>query len=449
MTTDGNGAHGLDAVNFGRHTALRDLDDYFDTLPTKDCNKPTCSYVDVRKQQTKKLVKKGHKFTTKDVEKYERSVLGYHRRHEAAMTEEEMHKIGRESNTLVEKSVGGYHKLEKGANTKGARVASDAAFRSLRHSAAYDRATKAKGFVGYYENVFDDSKRKAVGASGDADGLHGDTRRAVMRRRGAARLKGAGELEAAKALLAHDTYEAQQRLAEQEQRYKQLVSAKLKEEQEAVALAAHKINDLKADNQKLQSKDAALAKEASEERQARAAEHQRQQQAADAAITAAKGAADAKAEKQVAAAQAPDAEEGNDATVARAGARAPTVNAERPQGRAAGKRENGGSVLNPSGIKRSESELRAQVKALEEFERKTAARDRSARRGVAAFERSSAAAGSRADKARFQALWNAAEDDAIAPPKGDLPNHWDAKRVNKEIGQWAASADSQKGRGIF
>ena len=69
---------------------------------------------------------------------------------------------------------------------KGARVASDAAFRSLRHSAAYDRATKAKGFVGYYENVFDDSKRKAVGASGDADGLHGDTRRAVMRRRGAA-----------------------------------------------------------------------------------------------------------------------------------------------------------------------------------------------------------------------------------------------------------------------
>jgi len=440
VTTDGNGAHGLDAVNFGHHTALRDLDDYFDTLPTKDCNKPTCSYIDVRKQQTKTLVKKGHKFTTKDVEKYERSVLGYHRRHEAAMTEEEMRKIGRESNTLVEKSVGGYRKLEKGANTKGARVESDAAFRSQRHSAAYDLATKAKGFVGYYQNVFDDSKRKAAGSSGDADGLHGDSRRAVMRRRGAARLKGAGELEAEKARLAHETYEAQQRLAEQEQRYKQLVSAKLEEEQEAVALAAHKINDLKADNQKLQSKEAALAKEAFEERQARAAEHQRQQQAADAAISAAKGAADARAEKQAAA----DARAEKQA----AAARAPDAKAAN-KASAAVKREQGGIVLNPSGIKRSEGELRAQVKALEDFEHTTAARDRSTRRGVAAFERSAAAAGSKADTARFQALWNAAQDDAVAPPQGDLPKKWDAKRVNREIGHWAASADSEEGRGIF
>ena len=44
--TDGSGkAIGLEAVVFGPHTALRDLDDYFDTLPTKDCNKPTCRYV--------------------------------------------------------------------------------------------------------------------------------------------------------------------------------------------------------------------------------------------------------------------------------------------------------------------------------------------------------------------------------------------------------------------
>jgi hypothetical protein len=40
--------------------------------------------VDVRKEKTKTLVKKGHKFTTKDIEKYEKSVLGYHRRHEQA-----------------------------------------------------------------------------------------------------------------------------------------------------------------------------------------------------------------------------------------------------------------------------------------------------------------------------------------------------------------------------
>ena len=157
VTSDASGTHGLEAVHFGPHTALHDLDDYFDTLPTKDCNKPTCSYVDVRKKKTKTLVKKGHKFTTKDVERYEKSVLGYHRRHEAAMTSQEMHKIGAESAKLVAKSVDGYKQLERHANTKGAHVASDAAFRSQRHSAAYERATKAKGFVGYYQNVFADS----------------------------------------------------------------------------------------------------------------------------------------------------------------------------------------------------------------------------------------------------------------------------------------------------
>ena len=452
VTTDAKGTHGLEAVDFGRHTALRDLDDYFDTLPTKDCNKPTCSYVDVKKQKTKTLVKKGHKFTTKDVERYERSVLGYHRRHEAAMTEEEMSKIGRESNKLVEKSVVGYHDLEKTANTKGARVESDAAFRSQRHSAAYDDATKAKGFVGYYENVFDESDHKA--SREEPDGLHGDDRRAALRRRGAARLKGAGELEAARAVLAHDTHEAQERLAQQEQRYKQLVSAKLQEEQAAVALAAHKINQLKADNEKLQSKDAALAKQALRERQARAAEaaeHQLKQQAADAAVTAAKGAEAAGAEAT-----------GSSKTVSATKASAPKTRAAAaktgapvPAGKRAG--ASGEGVLNPSGIKRSEGELESQVRALEEFEHKSAARDSKARRGVEAFERNAAAtataagrkSGSRAEKARFEALWNAAEDDAVEPPESDLPTHWDAKRVNKQIANWAASADSEEGRGIF
>ena len=136
-TTDSSGANGLDGVEYGTHESLKDIDDYFDTLPTKDCNKPTCSYVDVRKEKTKTLVKRGHKFTTKDIKKYERAVLGYHRRHESAMTAAEMQKIGKESDMMVKKSVDGYHNLEMHSNGQAAKVASDRAFRSARHSAAY------------------------------------------------------------------------------------------------------------------------------------------------------------------------------------------------------------------------------------------------------------------------------------------------------------------------
>jgi hypothetical protein len=74
---------------------------------------------------------------------------------------------------LVSKSVDGYAKLERNANTKGAKVSSDAPFRSQRHSAAYERATKAKGFAGYYENVFADSQHKETNPPEERDGLDG------------------------------------------------------------------------------------------------------------------------------------------------------------------------------------------------------------------------------------------------------------------------------------
>jgi hypothetical protein len=54
-------------------------------------------------------------------------------------------------------------------------------------------------------------------------------------------------------------------LAEQEQRFKALVGPKFREEQTAVALAAHNIKELKAENQALERKDSALAKEALQE----------------------------------------------------------------------------------------------------------------------------------------------------------------------------------------
>jgi len=414
VSVDATGSEGLQAIKFGRHTALRDLDDYFDTLPTKDCNKPTCSYVDVRKQQTKKLVSKGHKFTTKDIEKYERSVLGYHRRHEHAMTAAEMAKIGLESKTLVSKSVRGYNALENGAQTQGAVVLSDAAFRSQRHSAAYDRATKAKGFVGYYENVFADSKHTSSNPPEERDGLDGDSRRAAMRKRGSARLVGADKLEAAKALLAHDTYEAKLHLSKQESRFKQLVGARLKEEQASVALAAHKINELKAQNQELESKDSALANEAVQERQARleqesqarAAQRQHRLQAHDIAASATRGALEARAQHEAAAKGRAQQQPASKRTTNK------------------GKQAKGGLGIDPSGISRSEGLAKQQLGALEAFEH-------------------AAAAKAHKNKARLQSLWNAAEDDAAEAPSSDVPHTYKASRVNKAIVNWQREADDQ------
>ena len=57
--------------------------------------------------------------------------------------------------------------------------------------------------------------------------------------------------------------QAKQQVAEL--RFKALVGAKFNEEQTAVALAAHKINELKAENHALERKDSALAKEALQE----------------------------------------------------------------------------------------------------------------------------------------------------------------------------------------
>ena len=36
-----------------------------------------------------------------------------------------------------------------------------------------------------------------------------------------------------------------------------------------------------------------------------------------------------------------------------------------------------------------------------------------------------------------------AENDAAQPPAHDLPQHWDATRVNKAIGNWQNEADSE------
>ena len=72
-----------------------------------------------------------------------------------------------------------------------------------------------------------------AGLDGDASRAaartHAETARAAREARGSARLKGADALEKAKALLEEDTYAAKQHLAQQEQRFKALVGAKLEE----------------------------------------------------------------------------------------------------------------------------------------------------------------------------------------------------------------------------
>ena len=80
----------------------------------------------------------------------------------------------------------------------------------------HTQATKAKGFVGYYQNVFADAAHPPKHPQ-QRDGLDGDASRAAERNRaksrsvrarearGATRLKGADALEEAKEILEHDT----------------------------------------------------------------------------------------------------------------------------------------------------------------------------------------------------------------------------------------------------
>eukprot|EP00960_Hanusia_phi_P029918 748272-Hanusia_phi.AAC.5 len=145
--------HGLDSVSFGSHHALEDLNSYFDSLPTKDCSQPDCNYKNVVVEKKKVLVNKPEKFSTKDIRQYEREVLGYRREHEKKLENQELAQIGEESDKLVQASVNGFHQLESSVPAR-----SSSKHLRNRHSKAYEEAKNAKGFVGYYDNVFGDDK---------------------------------------------------------------------------------------------------------------------------------------------------------------------------------------------------------------------------------------------------------------------------------------------------
>ena len=214
--------------------------------------RPTCDCVAARQVKgPKKLVQKGRAFTTKDVEAYESKVLGYHRRHEKAMTDQELRKIGHESASLISQSVDGYAALEHAAERPPApRPARP------RHSAAYAAARQAAGFQGYYHNVFDFRGNAQTEAVDDAAAEHANApgfdryrrrggagaRGRGRRRRG--RGRGGGGLEAARRRLEGAATAERAGLSSEERGLKQIVGAKLRQEEAAVALAAHQVRVL-------------------------------------------------------------------------------------------------------------------------------------------------------------------------------------------------------------
>jgi len=161
----GRAQHGGSApVQFSHKQAESSMDSYFDSLPTKDCSKPDCNYENRQVVKTRTLVRKGEKFTTKDIDAYERRVLGYHRRHEEALAASELSNIGSESAKIIDGSVSGFNRLEAGK-------ALHRAAEPNTHSHAYARAESKQHFAGYYYNVFGGAAPAAPAAAPRADAV--------------------------------------------------------------------------------------------------------------------------------------------------------------------------------------------------------------------------------------------------------------------------------------
>ena len=155
----------MEIEKFPHHAAIQDLNNFFDSLPTKDCLTADCDSPIVR--QTKKLSRPHTHFDQGQVRHYERKVLGYHRRQENAMESKELDQLGAESSAIVSGTMRGYDRLQQQAavrdSSKSERRLSGPS--EGRHSKAYDVARKRRGFVGYYDNVFSTKKNPSQGAS--------------------------------------------------------------------------------------------------------------------------------------------------------------------------------------------------------------------------------------------------------------------------------------------
>lgn len=172
------GADGLDGVKYGSKTAMKDIDSYFDSLPTTDCLASDCNFKDT--QVVTKVVKKkpSHpSVSAKQLKEMERKVLGYHRAQEDALEKAELGSLSSESNDLVDGTDRGYDALERKSKDSVLSNLSKKKMeehRRLGHSHAYSAAKHDErvGFQGYYSNVFKDIKRAGIGAPAGGGDLH-------------------------------------------------------------------------------------------------------------------------------------------------------------------------------------------------------------------------------------------------------------------------------------
>ena len=114
------------AVSYGHKDAVNDMNAFFDNLPTSGCTTPDC----IAQSRRSKPARHPRRppLSPAQLRKYERTMLGYHRRAEAAITAKEMKGYASESTQIVTATDRGYEALEKHLK-KREKARSDA----LRH----------------------------------------------------------------------------------------------------------------------------------------------------------------------------------------------------------------------------------------------------------------------------------------------------------------------------
>jgi hypothetical protein len=145
----------LAVERFPHKAAVQDLNNFFDSLPTKDCLTADCD-APASKDHKAPARRGQQQFDPRQVRKYERKVLGYHRRQESAMERQELSQLGAESSNIVSSTMRGYDRLQEQAAAQ--KSAARDTHLNQRHSKAYETAKDRKGFVGYYDNVFAQDK---------------------------------------------------------------------------------------------------------------------------------------------------------------------------------------------------------------------------------------------------------------------------------------------------
>ena len=97
-------------VTYGHKRALNEINSFFDSLPTDGCDTPDC----IARSRRAKVARhpRRPRLTPAQLRRAERTLLGYHRRAEAAITAKEIKGYGSEASKIVASSDRGYAALE-------------------------------------------------------------------------------------------------------------------------------------------------------------------------------------------------------------------------------------------------------------------------------------------------------------------------------------------------